>query len=108
MLRYEKTRCICAPRFFSAIILILVCILALGIFLIAVLTSILILILVIHDISSELFICGSSATLAYPIFQDLSFALKKTLARSPEKIAVVIPAAQDFKPPEKIPRKPSD
>jgi len=105
------------PYFILAIILaVLIAILALilavlvivlVLILILILVIVLILILVIHCCSSVFFLCGCTAMLFCPNFQDLSLALKRTLAISPEKIAVVIPAAHAFKPPKNIPRNPS-
>ena len=48
-----------------------------------------------------------SATIVYPLYQDLSFGLNRKLASSPEKMAVVIPPAVAFSPPVNMPRKPS-
>ena len=68
--------------------------------------SVLVLILIIHH--KYLLRClRNDATLGCPIFYDLSFALKNILARSPAKIAAVIPPAVADNPPVKIPRNPS-
>lgn len=89
----------------SALILVIAVVLILVLILIVVL--VLIFILVIHVRSSNLVLCGCSAMLFCPLFQDLSLALKRMLAIRPEKTAVVIPDALAFRPPEKIPRNPS-
>ena len=65
-----------------------------------------VLVLIIHH--KYLLRClRNDATLGCPIFYDLSFALKNILARSPAKIAAVIPPAVADNPPVKIPRNPS-
>ena len=90
------------------VILILVIVLVLVIVLIHLLVLIvLILVLVIHDRSSEILYSRRAAPIDCPIFQDLSFALNKRLASRPATTAAVIPPAQAFRPPVKIPRKPS-
>jgi len=90
-----------------AILALILAVLVIVLVLILILAIVLILILVIHCCSSVFFLCGCTAMLFCPNFQDLSLALKRTLAISPEKIAVVIPAAHAFKPPKNIPRNPS-
>ena len=91
----------------SALILVIAVVLILILVLILIVVLVLILILVIHVRSSNLVLCGCSAMLFCPLFQDLSLALKRMLAIRPEKTAVVIPDALAFRPPEKIPRNPS-
>lgn len=67
----------------------------------------LVLILVVHGFILRLNDTALAATLAYPLFQDLSLALKIRLHSSPARIAAVIPPAEAFRPPVKMPRKPS-
>ena len=67
---------------------------------------VLVLILIIHH--KYLLRClRKDACLGCPFFYDLSFALKNKLARSPAKIAAVMPPAAADNPPVKIPRNPS-
>lgn len=99
--------CFCTPFLALVLVVILVLVIILILVLTVVLLAILILILVIHFRSSILVLCGYSAILFCPIFQDLSLALKSMLATSPKKIAAAIPGAQALSPPEKIPRNPS-
>ena len=75
--------------------------------LLVVLILILVLILIVHFFILRLNDTALAATLAYPLFQDLSLALKIRLQRSPARIAAVIPPAEALRPPVKIPRKPS-
>lgn len=75
--------------------------------LLVVLILILVLILIVHFYILRLNNTALAATLAYPLFQDLSLALKIRLQRSPARIAAVIPPAEALRPPVKIPRKPS-
>lgn len=84
---------------------VLVSVLVLILILLAVL--ILVLILIVHFYILRLNNTALAATLAYPLFQDLSLALKIRLQRSPARIAAVIPPAEALRPPVKIPRKPS-
>ena len=88
-----------------AAILVSVLISVLALSLLAVL--ILVLILIVHFYILRLNNTALAATLAYPLFQDLSLALKIRLQRSPARIAAVIPPAEALRPPVKIPRKPS-
>lgn len=74
--------------------------------LLVVLILILVLILIVHFYILRLNNTALAATLAYPLFQDLSLALKIRLQRSPARIAAVIPPAEALRPPVKIPRKP--
>lgn len=67
----------------------------------------LVLILIVHGFILRLNDTALAATLAYPLFQDLSLALKIRLHSSPARIAAVIPPAEAFRPPVKMPRKPS-
>lgn len=91
------------------LVAVLVLILILILILIAALVGILILvlILVIHGGFLQNYIYGLAAILACPVFQALSFGLKRMLARSPAAMAAVIPPAADFIPPVNIPRNPS-
>ena len=75
--------------------------------LLVVLILILVLILIVHFYILRLNNTALAASLAYPLFQDLSLALKIRLQRSPARIAAVIPPAEALRPPVKIPRKPS-
>ena len=75
--------------------------------LLVVLILILVLILIVHFYILRLNNTALAATLAYPLFHDLSLALKIRLQRSPARIAAVIPPAEALRPPVKIPRKPS-
>ena len=75
--------------------------------LLVVLILILVLILIVHFYILRLNNTALAATLAYPLFQDLSLALKIRLQSSPARIAAVIPPADALRPPVKIPRKPS-
>ena len=75
--------------------------------LLVVLILILVLILIVHFYILRLNNTALAATLAYPLFQDLSLALKIRLHSSPARIAAVIPPAEAFRPPVKMPRKPS-
>ena len=75
--------------------------------LLVVLILILVLILIVHFYILRLNNTALAATLAYPLFQDLSLALKIRLQMSPARIAAVIPPAEALRPPVKIPRKPS-
>ena len=96
--------------FLLAVVLVLVVVLILVIVLILVVLVhllVLILVLVIHDRSSKILYSRRAAPIDCPIFQDLSFALNKRLASRPATTAAVIPPAQAFSPPVKIPRKPS-
>ena len=71
-----------------------------------VLILVLVLVLIIHfDDPPECF-CGDTAVSVCPVCQDLSLGLKIKLTRSPEKMAAVIPPADAFRPPMKIPGKP--
>ena len=84
---------------------VLISVLVLILILLAVL--ILVLILIVHFYILRLNNTALAATLAYPLFQDLSLALKIRLQSSPARIAAVIPPADALRPPVKIPRKPS-
>ena len=48
-----------------------------------------------------------TASVVFPVFQDLSFALNMMLTRSAAIIAIVIPPAVALRPPKKIPITPS-
>ena len=86
-------------------VLILVVVLVLILVLVVVLVAIFVLAIHVHILQSTFH--GLAAILAYPVFQDLSLALNIRLTTSPAKMATAIPPAQAFKPPVKIPRKPS-
>lgn len=87
------------------ILILLIVILVLILILLVVL--ILIAILLIHGYSSKISSCGLAAIIECPNFYALSLGLKIKLARRPAITATVIPPAQAFRPPVKIPRKPS-
>ncbi len=89
--------------------LIAVLIVALVAVLIVALVVVLILItvLIIHCLYPPDIVMRHAATIACPIFQALSFGLNKKLASKPAVMAAVIPPAVAFKPPMKMPRKPS-
>lgn len=93
------------------VILVLIVVLIGILILVAVLAVILILVLVtvliIHSCFPPKFSDGLAAKIVCPELQDLSFALKHRLAIRPAVIAAEIPPAEDFRPPVKIPRKPS-
>ena len=86
----------------TILILILVAILifVLAVILIVVLSTV---VLIIHNLIPRLKYLRKPAVLGYPLFYDLSFALKIRLTTSPKKIAAVIPPAVAFRPPVKIP-----
>ncbi len=86
-------------------ILVLAVLLILLILLIILLVLLLILILIIHACFLRIYFCVS-AVVACPRFYDLFFALKIKLTNSPATIAAVIPPAQAFSPPVKIPINP--
>ena len=86
------------------LILVAVLIAVLTIVLVAVL--IVILVLIAHRNDPPIYIYGLAAKIACPDFQDLSFALKNKLAKSPLKMAAAMPPAEAFRPPVKIPRNP--
>lgn len=65
------------------------------------------LVLVVHSIASAFSVFGIAVIIACPVFYDLSFARKKILASRPQRMAAVIPPAVAFRPPLRIPRKPS-
>ena len=89
-----------------AVVLILVVVLVVVLVLILV-VLILILVLVIHSKILRIFIFyGSAARLGYPKYQALSFALKMKPTSKPQNTAAVIPPAQAFSPPVRMPRKP--
>lgn len=83
--------------------------LVLVIILILILVLVFVLVLILFDkhISTSEYLCGYSAVLVYPPSYDLSFALKIRLAISPAKIAIVIPPADAFNPPVKMPINPN-
>ena len=90
-----------------AAVLAVILIAILVIVLVLILVVILISVLIVHSSLPPKVSYGIAATLVYPLFQDLSFALKRRLAITPEMMAAVIPPAEAFSPPRKIPRKPS-
>ena len=65
-----------------------------------------ILILIVHDDPPECF-CGDTAASVYPGCQDLSLGLNRILTSRPENTAAVMPPAEAFSPPVKIPGNPS-
>ena len=89
------------------VLIVLILVLVAVLVLITVLVVVLITVLVIHDSSSKICTCGIAASIVCPVFQLLSFGRKRKLARRPAVMATVIPPAQAFSPPVKIPRKPS-
>ncbi len=100
------------PFFASAVVLILAAVLiaVLAIILVVLVLAVvlvLILVLVVHDLFLQCLSYGLAATIACPDAQDLSLALKRKLAARPARMAAVIPPAEAFSPPVKIPRKPS-
>ena len=90
-------------HFALAAVAVLVVVLVLVIILVVVLITV----LVIHSYFLQIFLTDESATVVYPKTYALSFALKRKLAINPALIAAVIPPADAFSPPVKIPRKPS-
>ena len=89
------------------VVLILVIVLVLVVVLILVVVLVLVSVLVIHRSFPPNVFCGLAAYIGCPGFQDLSLALKIRLAKSPAKMAAVIPPAAAFRPPVKMPRNPS-
>lgn len=66
------------------------------------------LILIIHCKDPPfVYIHGNAVLIGYPKDYDLSFALKMKLINKPNTIAAVIPPAEAFNPPRKIPINPS-
>lgn len=92
-------------RIFLSGVLVLAILAVLLILLIILLVLLLILILVVHGCFLRIYFCVS-AVVACPRFYDLFFALKIKLTNSPATIAAVIPPAQAFSPPVKIPINP--
>ena len=88
------------------IVLVLI-VLILVVLIILVLVVLIVLVLVIHGISSVIFLCGTAAIIDCPIYQDLSFALKRRLAKRPAVTAAAMPPAVAFRPPVNTPKKPS-
>ena len=89
-------------------VLILIAVLVLVLVLVGLVLVILIrLVLVVHSIASAFSVFGIAVIIACPVFYDLSFARKKILASRPQRMAAVIPPAVAFRPPLRIPRKPS-
>ena len=94
-------------RPFQLVLVLVALVLLLVLVLILVLVLVVLILLVIHNNSSKYLYCGQPASVAFPENQDLSFALKIRLAIKPLTTAAVIPPAVAFKPPMRIPRKPS-
>lgn len=108
----------CFLRLAAVLVLLFVLILVLVIVLVIVLVAVLLVILVLVAVLISVLVIhrhflrfsklrGHTAKLACPVFQLLSLALNRRLAMSPAMMAVVIPPAVAFRPPVKIPRKPS-
>lgn len=91
----------------AVLVLVAALVLILVVVLVLVLILVLVLVLVIHSSLPPILICGYAAMVACPKDQDLSFALKRSPAISPAKMAAVMPPAAAFSPPVKIPRNPS-
>ena len=83
-----------------AVVLVLVAVLV-------ILVVALVSVLVVHCKILQYYICGMTASVVCPFFQDLSFGLKIKLMRSPAVMAAVMPPAAALNPPVKTPRKPS-
>ena len=91
----------------AAVAVLVVVLILLVLIVVLILLVLLILILVIHsNATSVLYLCGMTAEIAYPEFQDLSFALKIRLASRPAVMAAAIPPAVAFRPPVSTPRNP--
>ena len=89
------------------LVVVLILIIVLVVVLILVVVLVLVSVLVIHRSFPPNVFCGLAASIGCPGFQDLSLALKIRLAKSPAKMAAVIPPAAAFRPPVKMPRNPS-
>lgn len=88
------------------VVFILVLILVLVLVLIVVLGTVLVAILVIHVFFLPKIMCGKTASIDCPDFQDLSLALKISPTNKPNTMAAAMPPAQAFRPPVKMPRNP--
>lgn len=89
------------------VLVVLILVLVILVVLILVLVVLIVLVLIIHGISSVIFLCGIAAIIDCPIYQDLSLALKRRLAKRPAVTAAVMPPAVAFRPPVNTPKKPS-
>ena len=89
------------------VLIVLILVILIVLILILVLVVLIVLVLVIHGISSVIFLCGTAAIIDCPIYQDLSFALNRRLAKRPAVTAAVMPPAVAFRPPVNTPKKPS-
>ena len=91
----------------AAVLVLIVVLILVVLVVILVLIAVLILVLiVVHNNTSVVFL-RTAARVVYPVCQALSFALNKRLTISPAVIAAVIPPAVAFRPPVRMPRKPS-
>ena len=94
-------------RVILGVVLILIAVLVTALVAVLILVVVLISVLVVHCKILQYYICGMTAPVVCPFFQDLSFGLKIKLMRSPAVMAAVMPPAAAFNPPVKTPRKPS-